>query len=107
MRIMRSFVDEQAVRYLEDLVPARHHRLQAMEARAQQQKFPIIGPLLGHLCYQITRMISARRVFELGSGFGYSTAWFARGVQENGGGVVHHAVWDEAMSRSARTDLDE
>jgi predicted O-methyltransferase YrrM len=78
-----------------------------MEARAQQQKFPIIGPLLGHLCYQITRMISARRVFELGSGFGYSTAWFARGVQENGGGVVHHAVWDEAMSRSARTDLDE
>ena len=43
----------------------------------------------------------ARRVFELGSGFGYSTAFFARAVQENGGGVVHHVVWDEALSARA------
>ena len=27
-------------------------------------------------------------MFELGSGYGYSTAWFARAVKENGGGVV-------------------
>lgn len=103
---MRSFVEEQAVQYLEELVPPRDPTLQAMEDYARQQRFPIIGPVLGHLCYQITRMIGARRVFELGSGFGYSTAWFARAVQENGGGVVHHAVWDDAMSRSARTSLD-
>jgi predicted O-methyltransferase YrrM len=103
---MRSFVEAQAVQYLEGLVPPRHPKLQAMEQQAREQGFPIIGPLLGHFCYQITRMIGARRVFELGSGFGYSTAWFARGVQENGGGVVHHAVWDSAMSRSARADLD-
>ena len=51
-------------------------------------------------------MIGARRVFELGSGFGYSTAFFARAVEENGGGVVHHVVWDEALSTQARTHLD-
>jgi predicted O-methyltransferase YrrM len=44
-------------------------------------------------------------VFELGSGFGYSTAWFARAVQENGGGVVHHVVWDEDLSARARKHL--
>ena len=50
-------------------------------------------------------MIGARRVFELGSGYGYSTAWFARAVRENGGGEVHHVVWDEALSRDARGHL--
>ena len=50
-------------------------------------------------------MIGARRVFEMGSGFGYSTAFFARAVTENGGGVVHHVVWDETLSAKARTEL--
>ena len=50
-------------------------------------------------------MTGARKVFELGSGFGYSTAWFARAVQENGGGTVDHVVWDEELSRRARSHL--
>jgi len=103
---MRSFVADQVVNYLETLVPDRPPELQAMEAYAREQRFPIIGPVVGHLCYQLTRMIGARHVFELGSGFGYSTAWFARAVQENGGGVVHHVVWDEVLSHRARRGLD-
>jgi predicted O-methyltransferase YrrM len=51
-------------------------------------------------------MIGARSVFELGSGFGYSTAFFARAVADNGGGVVHHVVWDEPLSSRARRHLD-
>jgi len=50
-------------------------------------------------------MITAKRVFELGSGFGYSTAWFARAVTENGGGEVYHVVWDEDLSRQAHAHL--
>jgi predicted O-methyltransferase YrrM len=99
-------------RYLDSLVPPRPPELQAMEAYAQEVDFPIIGPASGYLCYQIARMIGARRVFELGSGYGYSTAWFARAVQENlalsgsaGGGAVHHVVWDEELSRKARGHL--
>ena len=102
---MRSLVSGEVVEYLERLVPARHPELQAMETYARVQGFPIIGPVVGHLCYQITRMIGARRVFELGSGFGYSTAFFARAVEDNGGGIVHHVVWDEPMSARARTHL--
>ncbi|MCU0691782.1 MAG: O-methyltransferase [Polyangiaceae bacterium] len=91
--------------YLEELVPPRHDELRAMEARARSAHFPIIGPACGQLCYQLARTIRAQRVFELGSGFGYSTAWFAMAVRDNGGGSVHHVVWDEQLSTEARSRL--
>jgi predicted O-methyltransferase YrrM len=92
-------------RYLDDLVPEREPEMQAMEEYAEQSNFPIIGPASGQLCYLVARMIGARRIFELGSGYGYSTAWFARAVSENGGGVVNHVVWDAELSRLARSHL--
>lgn len=91
--------------YLDSLVPPRPAELQQMEAYAQEHGFPIIGPASGYVCYQVARMIGARTVFELGSGYGYSTAWFARAVRENDGGVVHHVVWSEELSQKARGHL--
>src|SRR5258708_38816034 len=91
--------------YLISLVPPRDSEMQAMEKYAARTKFPIIGPAAGYVCYQIARMIGARSVFELGSGYGYSTAWFARAVKENNGEVVHHVVWDEKLSTMARGHL--
>jgi caffeoyl-CoA O-methyltransferase len=88
--------------YLESLVPERDPVMQEMEAYAREVKFPIIGTAAGYFLYQAARMIGARRIFELGSGYGYSTAWFARAVRENGGGVVHHVVWDNDLSQKAR-----
>jgi predicted O-methyltransferase YrrM len=93
--------------HLDRLVPPRDPVTTALEAEARVTGFPIIGPATGHLCYLLARLIGARQVFELGSGFGYSTAWFARAVQENGGGTVHHAVWDAELSRRARGYLGE
>jgi predicted O-methyltransferase YrrM len=92
--------------YLTNLVPPRPPEMQVMEAYAGKTGFPIIGPAAGYYCYQIARMVKATRIFEMGSGYGYSTAWFARAVQENGGGVVHHVVWDSGLSRRARQHLD-
>ena len=91
--------------YLDSLVPARPPEMQAMEAYAREHGFPIIGPAAGYLCYQVARLVNARRIFELGSGYGYSTAWFARAVQENGGGEVHHVVWSDELSQKARGHL--
>jgi predicted O-methyltransferase YrrM len=91
--------------YLDGLVPPRPPELRAMEAYAQEKGFPIIGPASGQLCYLTAKLIQARSVFEMGSGYGYSTAWFARAVQENGGGVVHHVVWSEDLSLKARKHL--
>ena len=98
MRLLPDAVTE----HIESLVPARPAELAEMEAHAAATDFPIIGPAAGQFCYLMARMSGARRVFELGSGFGYSTAWFARAVEENGGGEVHHVVWDEALSARAR-----
>jgi len=92
--------------YLDSLVPDRPAELRGMEEEAARRSFPIIGPAAGQFCYLAARLLGARRVFELGSGFGYSTAWFARAVRENGGGEVHHVVWDEDLSNRARSHLD-
>ncbi len=93
--------------YISSLVPPRSSEMEKMEAHAQDIHFPIIGPAAGQFCYLIARACSARRIFELGSGYGYSTAWFARAVQENGGGEVHHVVWDEKLSSEAHEHLEK
>lgn len=101
-----SEIEYQSVQdYLASLVPPREPELQTMEEYAEKKGFPIIGPACGYYCYQLARMINATSVFELGSGYGYSTAWFAKAVRENGGGVVHHTVWDEGLSKRATDHL--
>ena len=102
-----NFLTPEIATYLDSLVPPRPDELRDMERIAESEKFPIIGPASGQLCYLVARMIGARRIFELGSGYGYSTAWFARAVRENGGGEVHHVVWDDDLSKRARTHLEQ
>ena len=48
------------------------------------QDFPIVGPQVGRLLQLLARSINARRVLELGSGFGYSGLWFALAVGAEG-----------------------
>jgi predicted O-methyltransferase YrrM len=115
---MADLLDYRGVQeFLTTLVPPRPDEMVQMEKYAEEHKFPIIGPAAGYACYQIARMTGARRIFEMGSGYGYSTAWFAKAVKENmaqdGGsrGVVHHVVWDEKLSEMAvkhlsRLELD-
>ena len=91
--------------YLASLVPPRNAEMQKMEDYAEKNNFPALGAACGNYCYQLARMIGAKSVFELGSGYGYSTAWFAKAVRENGGGVVHHTVWDDKLSAMAKEHL--
>src|SRR3954469_6655497 len=58
-----------------------------MEELARQRKFPIVGPLVGRMLEVLTRTIGARRIFELGSGYGYSALHFARAA--GAGASVH------------------
>jgi predicted O-methyltransferase YrrM len=98
---------DQLREYLIDLVPQRPDEMQQMEVYARSTGFPIVGPVAGHFCYQIARMIGATRIFEMGSGYGYSTAWFAKAVQENEGGVVHHVVWNQDLTGGEDERLEE
>src|SRR5258706_14957246 len=88
--------------YLTSLVPPREKEMQEMEAYAAKNDFPIIGPSCGYYCYQLARMINANSIFELGSGYGYSTAWFSKALKENAGGVVHHTGRDEELWKLER-----
>jgi caffeoyl-CoA O-methyltransferase len=81
--------------------------LEEMRKRADRDSFPIIGPLIGPWLYMLTRLSGAKRVFEMGSGYGYSTWYFAKALSDNGGGTVTHTVWDEGLSREARTWMEK
>ncbi len=83
-----NIVDPSIEEYLHTLAPSQDPALQEMEERAKKERFPIIGPLVGRLCRQLACAVGARDVFEMGSGFGYSTWFFAQAVGE-GGRVVH------------------
>ncbi len=90
------------------LMQLSHHNdpvLSEMEEFARQTHFPIIDRAVGRCCYLLCRLARVRTVFEMGSGYGYSTAWFAMAVRDNGGGLVHHVVWDDDLSRKARDYL--
>jgi caffeoyl-CoA O-methyltransferase len=70
-----------------------------MEAEGAERDFPIIGRLVGVTVELLARSVGAGRVFELGSGFGYSAYWFARAVGP--GGEVHATDGDPANESKA------
>jgi caffeoyl-CoA O-methyltransferase len=55
-----------------------------MEAEAKQRGFPIVGRNVGVTLEVLARAVGARRVVELGSGFGYSAYWFSRAIRPDG-----------------------
>jgi len=70
--------------YLRNLNPIQDNVLKEMEELGNERGFPIIGPLVGSLLYQLAIIIGAKRVFDMGSGFGYSAYWFAKALGKEG-----------------------
>jgi predicted O-methyltransferase YrrM len=58
--------------------------LREMAVHGTERGFPIIGPEAGRTLRLLARAIGAERVFEFGSGFGYSGAWWAGALPESG-----------------------
>jgi caffeoyl-CoA O-methyltransferase len=74
-----------------------------MEAEGERRGFPIVGRTVGATLLMLAAAVGARRVFELGSGFGYSAYWFARAVGDRG--EVHCTDGDPENARSAEDFL--
>ena len=55
-----------------------------MEQEAKEKNFPIIERLCGVTIELLARAVGAKRVFELGSGYGYSAYWFSRAIGPEG-----------------------
>src|SRR5581483_4925272 len=82
-----AIVDPKIEAYLRTLYDDGDPVRRDMEKLAAEKRFPIVDALVGRHLLQLAKTIAARRVFELGSGYGYSALFFARAVGE--GGVVH------------------
>ena len=67
--------------------------LQEMESRGES--FPTVGREVGQFLRLLARMVDAERVFEFGSGFGYSAYWFADALPADGQVVLTEHDADE------------
>jgi predicted O-methyltransferase YrrM len=87
-------------RYLRTLSsPDDEPVLLEMEALAEKEGFPIIGRLCGRVLEILARSIRAKRIFEMGSGFGYSGYWFSRAAGSDG--EIHLTDMDPDNERKA------
>jgi len=76
-----SLFPEAVAGYLKNLALVGEDPILAeMHALAAERNFPIIGPEVGRFLSQLVHLMGARRIFELGSGFGYSALWFGRAL---------------------------
>lgn len=91
--------------YVAGLLEAAHADpvLEEMEAWAEAEGYPIVGRAVGSLLELQARSVGARRVIELGSGFGYSAYWFGRAVGPSG--ELHLTDADPANEERAQEFL--
>lgn len=102
---MSDILNSDIASYLGRLDPPTDPVLLQMQAEGQKRGFPIIGPLVGQYLFLVAKMLGAKRIFELGSGFGYSTYWFASALPDDG--EIHHTDGSEENSAQAREYLTQ
>lgn len=96
-----TIVHPEVMGYLAELGRDEDPLVGALEAYAIERRFPLVGRASGRVLALLTRLIGGRRVFEFGSGFGFSAYYFASAVGE-GGEVVgsERNAWEfEAFTR--------
>jgi caffeoyl-CoA O-methyltransferase len=74
-----------------------------MEKEGKERDFPIVGRMVGVVLDIVARAIGAKRIIELGSGFGYSGYWFSRAVGPDG--ELHLTDGDPENETKARDYL--
>jgi predicted O-methyltransferase YrrM len=91
------------------LTPDRDELLKELEARAERENIPIVGPVVGRLLSILTRLAGGRRVLELGTATGYSALHIAQGLASDGSLVsLEHDPGraDEARANFQRAGVD-
>ena len=95
-------------RFVESVV-LDHDPLQSeMAIYAREQGFPIIGRSAGSALTHYATLTNASRIFEFGSGFGYSATWFLKGLASDGELILTEVDADElAMAEEYLTTAGE
>jgi caffeoyl-CoA O-methyltransferase len=74
--------------------------LAALRSRCHQEGFPAITPEAGKLLALLVKAAGAKRVLEVGTGYGYSGIWMARALPRDG--VLRTVEADPAHAEQAR-----
>jgi predicted O-methyltransferase YrrM len=90
--------------FAEAVGPAPDAVIEEMDERADREGFPTVGPAVGGWLRLLARAVDAERVFEFGSGFGYSAYWMAPALPPDGELVLTEV--DEGELADARDYLD-
>jgi predicted O-methyltransferase YrrM len=93
---MSEILPDATARLLRAAAPEGDDVIRAMEAYGESNGPTTVGREVGQLFCVLTRLADADRVFEFGSGYGYSGYWFVRGGAE----VVLTDVDSEPLERA-------
>lgn len=77
-------IPDDLARFASLVNPESNDVLREMETIAEREGFPIVGPNVGAWLCQFARITGAERIFEFGSGYGYSACWFSRALPAEG-----------------------
>ena len=85
--------------------PEPDDTLEAMDEHGRERDFPTVGPDVGRFFRFLATTVAAERVFEFGSGFGYSGAWWLDALPADGELVL--TDYDADNLAEAREFLDD
>jgi predicted O-methyltransferase YrrM len=92
---MSDVVPDEIQRFARAIGPEPDEVVEEMDEHADREGFPTVGPEVGGWLQLLAELVDARRVFEFGSGFGYSAYWFARALPPEGEVVLTEVDADE------------
>jgi len=90
--------------YFRSLTPASDALLLELEAEAERESIPIVGPVVGELLFVLARATGAARILELGTASGYSGILLGRACAQIEGRVITLEL-DEPMAARARANF--
>jgi predicted O-methyltransferase YrrM len=102
---MSDLVD-QPEKYFKDLIPARDELLLELEAEAEREDIPIVGPVVGGLLFILASAVRAQNILEIGTATGYSAIYLARACEPVNGRVVTLEI-DRSMAARARRNFQK
>ncbi|EMA40013.1 O-methyltransferase [Halobiforma nitratireducens] len=82
-------------RFVRAVGPEPDETLVEMDEFAEREGFPHVGPEVGGVLRLLARLTDAERIFEFGSGYGYSAYWFAEALPGDGEIVLTEVDEDE------------
>ncbi|ELY53010.1 O-methyltransferase [Natronococcus jeotgali] len=92
---MVDVLSEEMARFVRAVGPAPDETLREMDEYADSAGFPHVGPEVGGFLRFLAHVVGAERIFEFGSGYGYSAYWFADALPADGEIVLTEVDADE------------